>query len=67
MEQSLTLIEQPDKLVMTALLEYLDLWVWVLCLQVVIFSVAEEYPFNFYNSRNYSRKYLGIIVGIIGE
>ena len=27
----------------------------------------EEYPIGIHNSRNYSRKYLGIILGIIGE
>jgi len=27
---------------------------------------TEEYPLYFNNSRNYSRKYLGIILGIIG-
>jgi len=31
----------------TALLEYLDLVVQALCLQVVIFSAAEEYSFDF--------------------
>jgi len=33
----------------TALLEYLDLVVQALSLQVVIFSAAEEYLFDFYN------------------
>ena len=28
----------------------------VLCLQVVIFSAAEEYPFGFSNSRNYDQE-----------
>jgi len=36
----------------TALLEYLDLVMEALCLQVVIFSAAEEYSFDFYNFRN---------------
>jgi len=31
------------------------------------FPAAEEYSLRFYNFRNYSRKYLGIILGIIGE
>jgi len=31
----------------TALLEYLDLVMQALCLQVVIFSAAEEYSFHF--------------------
>jgi len=41
--------------------------VQALCLQVVIFSAAEEYSFDFYNFRNYFWQYLGIILGIIGE
>jgi len=45
----------------TALLEYLDLVVQALCLQVVIFSAAEEYLFDFF------WQYLGIILGIIGK
>jgi len=49
----------------TALLEYLDLVVQALCLQVVIFLAAEEYLFDFYKFRNYFWQY-GIILGIIG-